>query len=243
MNLSGRCAVVVPCLNEARAIDDIVRAVLEHLRQIVVVDDGSSDETAEIARQAGATVLLHEHSLGKGVALRTGFDWAQEQGFSWALAMDGDGQHTASDIPGFLKEAESGGAEMIIGNRLGDAKAMPGVRRWVNRWMSRRLSSFCGIEIPDSQCGFRMIHLDSWKTLTFSARRFEVESELLVRFAAAGFRIRSVPVQTRYGAETSKIHPIRDTIRWFRWWAAIRKEFGSHPSFWPRPRLSHDATV
>jgi glycosyltransferase involved in cell wall biosynthesis len=217
--------VVIPCFNEGRTISDLVDAVRGHLQSVIVIDDASTDETADRATRAGATILRHSKSAGKGAALMTGFEAAIEKGVAWALALDGDGQHAPGDIPCFLRAAETRAARMIVGNRIGRTGSMPLVRRWVNGWMSARLSDFCGLDFPDSQCGFRMIHLPSWKQLSFKARHFEIESELLVRFAFAGWGIEFVPVQTRYAEERSKISPLRDTLRWFRWWRKIQAEF------------------
>jgi glycosyltransferase involved in cell wall biosynthesis len=243
VNWSAECAVVIPCLNEAPHIRAVIEGARRHLPRVIVVEDGSRDATARLAREAGAEVIEHGQSRGKGAALRTGIDHSIKNGFAWVVAMDGDGQHLPADIPKFLAAADRETAKMIVGDRLRDTREMPRTRLWVNRWMTRTLSDFCGVELRDSQCGFRMIDLESWRELTFSARHFEVESELIVRFAAAGFPIRSVPVRTVYGSERSKIHPLRDTFRWLIWWRSIRRELGRQAANWPRPQLSHDVTV
>ena len=95
---------------------------------------------------------------------------------------------------------------------------MPRIRRFVNRWMSRRLSKAAGAELPDTQCGFRLMNLDAWSHLPIHCDRFEIESEVLLAFLKAGHRVSFVPIRTLYKSEQSKIHPITDTIRWFRWW-------------------------
>jgi glycosyltransferase involved in cell wall biosynthesis len=224
MGVSNQVAVVVPCLNEARTIQSLVREIRQFLPVTLVVDDGSADGTPREATQAGAEVLRHPVSRGKGAALQTGFSSALDRGFEWALTMDGDGQHASADIPAFLRRLEHSSAAMIIGNRMANAAAMPVIRRAVNRWMSDQIGAFCGTALPDSQCGFRLVHLPTWKRFQFSARRFEIESELIVRFVKAGLPIEFIPVQTRYATERSKIRPVRDTLRWFRWWTAIRRE-------------------
>ena len=137
---------------------------------------------------------------------------------------------------------------MLIGNRMQTSASMPLVRRVVNRWMSRRLGDYCGMQLADSQCGFRLIHLPAWKRFRFLAQNFEIESELIVRFLEAGLRIDFVPVQCRYASEQSKIRPLRDTLRWFRWWKAIRRELApTHNSATRRdPHFAHtpqDATA
>jgi glycosyltransferase involved in cell wall biosynthesis len=224
------CCVVIPCLNEAAAIGALVRAAKKFVSCVIVVDDGSSDGTAEEAADAGARTIRHSEPQGKGAALNRAFAAAsRDGGFQWALAMDGDGQHSAEDIPLFLGQARQSSARMIVGNRMQNASRMPWLRCGVNHWMSARLSRFCGLPLPDSQCGFRLVHLESWSRFQFSARNFEIESELLVRFAWAGLGVEFIPVQTLYAREQSKIRPVKDTVRWFRWWHAIRAELKQSP--------------
>jgi glycosyltransferase involved in cell wall biosynthesis len=223
MNWSARCAIVIPCLNEEAAIADVVSAAREHLQTVIVVDDGSTDETSNKAKASGAVVLRHETPRGKGVALQTGWGHAREQGFEWALCMDGDGQHSPDDIPQFLRCADQTGAELVVGNRMSDPHQMPRLRRFVNRWMSARISKLTGRHLPDSQCGFRLMNLVTWASLSISAKRFEIESDTLLAFAKQGGRIEFVPIQVIYKTEQSKIHPVRDTVRWFRWWKKAGK--------------------
>lgn len=218
MNWSTRCAAVIPCLNEAAAIADVVVAVREHLPTVFIIDDGSDDDTAILAKQAGAEVVRHSVSRGKGAALQTGWRHARKEGFDFALALDGDGQHAAADIPGFLASAERTGAELVVGNRMQNPKGMPWLRRNVNRWMSKRISKLAGLPFPDSQCGFRLMNLDAWSKLPVTAAYFEIESDVLIAFAAHGCRIEFVPIRVIYKSEQSKIHPLRDTVRWLRWW-------------------------
>jgi len=195
---------------------------------VIVVDDGSSDGTAEEARGAGAEVIRHKTNEGKGAAIQTGFRMAIERGFEGALLMDGDGQHAAADIPKFLNETS---ARLVIGNRMANADGMPWLRRFVNRWMSARLSKRLGVDLPDTQCGFRLVHLVSWAKLDCVTRHFEVESEMLAAFVEAGYPVKFVPIQVIYNQETSKIAPVIDTLRWFRWWCAERAN--PHPGSLP----------
>ncbi len=218
----AQCVVVIPCLNEAAAIALLVAEIQKRLPTVIVVDDGSADATATLATQAGALVIQHAQTLGKGAALKSGCRRAGELGFHWVLALDGDGQHAPTDIPALLSAAENRPAAMLVGNRMADPAGMPWLRRWVNRWMSRRLSRLTGRTLPDTQCGFRLFRLDAWSALALHTTHFEVESEMLVAFIAAGHAIEFVPVQTIYKREQSKIHPLRDTLRWFGWWRQIR---------------------
>ncbi len=217
VNWTQECAAVIPCLNEAATIREVVSSVLNQLPMVLVVDDGSTDATAKQATAAGAQLVRHEQSQGKGAALTTGWRRAANLGFTWSLCLDGDGQHDAADIPRFLRCADETGALLVVGNRFHQPVKMPWVRRRVNAWMSERLSRLAGQRLPDSQCGFRLMRLDAWSELPLITRHYEFESEILLAFAAAGHRIEFVPVRAIYGGETSKINPLRDTWRWFRW--------------------------
>lgn len=217
MDWKSECAVVIPCHNEAACIGALVGAVRAQLPNVIVVDDGSTDATASLATGAGAEVVSHSASRGKGAALKSGWARARERGFVWALAMDGDGQHAPADIQRFLDHAEKTGAALVIGNRLADPRGMPRLRLAVNRWMSRRLSRLAGRSLPDSQCGFRLMRLDVWSGLKLHTDHFQIESEMLLAFVAAGAMVEFVPIQVIYRGERSKIRPWRDTWRWFAW--------------------------
>ncbi|HUS37297.1 MAG TPA: glycosyltransferase family 2 protein [Verrucomicrobiae bacterium] len=214
------CAVI-PCFNEVGSIGAVVRAVLQFVAVIWVVDDGSADGTGAEAERAGATVIRLERNLGKGAALREGLKAARGAGFKFAVTLDGDGQHDAGDVAELLKAAR-GGADLVIGNRMGSSGVMPWVRCFVNRWMSGRLARRLGVECPDSQCGFRVIRLDAWEKLELRQNRFEVESEMLAAFARAGMKIAFVPVKCLPAKRASRIRPIVDSVRWFRWFVNLK---------------------
>jgi glycosyltransferase involved in cell wall biosynthesis len=222
MDWRRECAAVIPCYNEAPQIYRVVRAVQVHLPCVIVVDDGSTDSTAEKADSAGAEVMRLPLNSGKGVASRFGWRHAASKGFKWVLMLDGDGQHAAADIPNFFASASATGASLVIGNRMNDVGTMPPLRRWANRWMSRRLSLLTGQSLPDSQCGFRLAHLPTLLELPLHTSRFEIESEMLVAFSATGRTPAFVPVQTLYLSQASKINRTTDSWRWLRWRLAQR---------------------
>ena len=207
---------MIPCANEAGSIARVVTDVRAHLAQVIVVDDGSSDGAAAEAQSAGATVIVHSRNRGKGAALRTGWREAWRRGIPWALTLDGDGQHAAGDIPKFFAAAEASRAPLIVGDRMSNPAGMPWLRRTVNLWMSRRLSRATSTCLPDSQCGFRLVNLAVLNRLDLATERFEIESEMLTAFVAAGHRVEFVPVEVIY-LGGSKIHPIIDGWRWLRW--------------------------
>ena len=217
MPSTADCAVIVPCFNEGGTIAELVRALKKDFKVVVVVDDGSTDDTSIQAREAGATVLTQSARSGKGAALLAGWQYAWKNGFSWALCLDGDGQHHPADAPAFLKKAEESGAPLVVGNRMDQAAKIPPLRRWVNRWMSLRISRRAGVNLPDTQCGYRLLNLEVWSRFDWAALHFEIESELIFRLAEAGHPISFVPIQVIYRGEKSKINPLFDTLRWFRW--------------------------
>jgi glycosyltransferase involved in cell wall biosynthesis len=217
MNWNRDCAAVIPCFNEASHIGAVITGVQKHLSKVIVVDDGSTDATGEVAESLGVEIFRLKQNSGKGAALRTGWQRAHKLGFKWILLLDGDGQHAAQDVPGFFDCAEKTGARLVIGNRMENPAAMPSLRRYVNRWMSRRISKMTGIKLPDSQCGFRLAHLETLLALPLHANRFEIESAMLIAFIAAGEKIEFIPVQTIYENSASKINPLTDTWRWLYW--------------------------
>jgi glycosyltransferase involved in cell wall biosynthesis len=221
LNWGSKSAVVIPCFNEDATIGSVVTGVKAHVSTVIVVNDGSLDKTAEAAKAADAIVLDNQRNLGKGASLRVGWNHALQIGFSWALSLDGDGQHSPDDIPSFFDCAERESAQLVVGNRMSNPTGMPWIRHFVNGWMSRRLSKAAGAELPDSQCGFRLMDLKAWSRLPIHCDRFEIESELLLAFLKAGHRVSFVPIRTVYKSEQSKINPISDTIRWFKWWRKV----------------------
>ena len=212
---------VIPCLNEAQTIASLVHSVRRHLPDVVVVDDGSRDNTAKLAADAGAMVVSHPRNFGKGAAVKTGLTTAMRKGFDRALLMDGDGQHQPGDIPAFVQKAEATRAALVIGNRMQDARSIPWLRRQANRWMSWQISRRVGENLPDTQCGFRLVDLRIWAALPCRTRHFEIESEMLITFLDAGCRVEFVPIQVIGRAAHSHINPLTDTWRWCKWWRSL----------------------
>jgi len=209
-------AALIPAYREENYICDVAKRTLAQLDHVLVVNDGSPDATAERARESGAEVITHEVNRGKGAAIKTGLKTLTERGFKYIQILDGDGQHLPEEIPRFLEEANRSQSHIVLGNRMSDVEKMPFVRKMTNRFMSWQISSVCGQQIPDTQCGFRMIHRDVAPLLFCETDAFDYETEMLLIASKAGFRISAVPVSTVYGDEKSKIHPVRDTIKFFK---------------------------
>ena len=191
---------------------------------VLVVDDGSSDQTVARASSAGAEVIVRPANGGKGTALREGLAALKGRGQDWVLMMDADGQHLPSEISRFLIERDRGGSDLILGSRMDRPRGMPLDRRLTNRLMSWLISWMAGQGIPDSQCGFRLASRTLLERLRLNSLRFEIESEMAVKAAWAGFRISSVPVSSVYRGHASFIRPIRDTWRFLLFLWRLRRE-------------------
>jgi glycosyltransferase involved in cell wall biosynthesis len=184
---------------------------------VLVVDDGSSDKTAQRAREAGAEVIVHNQNRGKGEAIKTGLRHWMDRQFIHVIILDADGQHLPEEIDRFIAAAaQAGDRSFFLGNRMNNLTGMPFVRRVVNRYMSNRISRICRQKIPDTQCGFRMLDRQLIPELLDGGNRFDYETEMLIIASRKGYRIESVPITTVYSDEVSKIHPARDTIRFFK---------------------------
>lgn len=208
------CAVI-PAHNEARTLESVVRGVREHLQLAIVVDDASSDATAELARRGGAIVISFRSRRGKGAALRAGIAEACRRGYEAVLTIDGDGQHLTEEIPRFLDAVEAG-ADLVLGDRSAGFSSMPWQRRWTNWLMTWFLAPLTPRGLRDSQCGFRMLRASLLRGLRLVSNHFEIETEVLLEAARLGARIAQVPVSVVYGEEASKIRALPDAFRFLR---------------------------
>ena len=209
--------MIVPAHNEAKYIREVVSSIKALGHDVCVIDDGSEDATAALAKQAGAIVISTGRKSGKGNALRLGFDYAIKSNFEVVITLDGDGQHAPSDIQSFLDKYEQTHAGLINGNRLGNPKGMPGLRLITNKFMSWLISGICHQRIADTQCGFRLIAIRVLKQIKLESSNFEIETELLVQTSKNKFKIENVPIKTIYRDEVSKIRPFQDTWRFMQY--------------------------
>lgn len=207
-------AALVPALNEARTIELVVRGVAPYVREVVVVDDGSRDATGAIARQHGATVLWHPATRGKGAAVQTGLQHVLARpDVTHVLLLDGDMQHLPEEAPRLLAAAAASGADLVLGQRRFQRDAMPAARYYANLCGSRALSSFMGVPLGDTQCGYRLFRTDILRRMKLRATGYDIETEMLVKVGRLGGRIDHVEVSAVYNGATSKLRPVRDTTR------------------------------
>jgi glycosyltransferase involved in cell wall biosynthesis len=213
---NGGCCAVIPAYDEGLQIARVVRETLSHTGEVLVVDDGSTDDTARQAQSAGALVVRHERNLGKGMALLTGLRLAAKRGHDIAVTLDGDGQHDPSEIPKLL-EALHLGADIVVGCRMHSPDGMPLDRLLTNVFMSSVLSILTKCRVRDTQSGFKALRIAKVCSLRFRTSRFDWESELIIRAARGGLRMREVNVSSIYmNHHRSKIKVVSDTIRFVK---------------------------
>ncbi len=217
-SLKERALALIPAYECEASVGQVVAGVRAHGLDAVVVDDGSSDRTAEAARAAGATVLAHERNRGKGHALVTGFRFALEQPrVEGVLTLDADGQHAAADIPALL--AELGRCGLAIGQRRLRLDPMPLASFIGNCVSTFWVSLFSGTHVPDAQCGFRLYSRELLTRVPLEGGRFETETELLLRAVRLGLEVRWVPVETIYqadGRRRTHFRNLHDSLRVIR---------------------------
>ncbi len=201
-----KLAVIIPAYNAQETLPTLITKLLlfVHAANILIVDDGSTDGTAEVARRQGVEVLRHERNLGKGGALRSGFNVVkQKNDVEAVVTMDADLQHKPEDVPIFVDKMNSTGAEIVIGRRKRIGTAMPFHRRLSNTITSFLVTVRTGMPILDSQCGFRLIQRRVLANVHLDSTGFEAETELLIKAAKLGFKVEFVPIDTLYRGETS----------------------------------------
>jgi glycosyltransferase involved in cell wall biosynthesis len=212
----ARVVVVIPALNEERAIRDIVESVLAICPHVIVIDDGSTDRTIERIADLPHTLIRHATPLGKGQGLRDGFRKARELGFDAVIAMDGDGQHLASDIPRLLAAARAHPEHIVIGARIRHRENQPTARRRANAVADWGISWGCALPIADTQSGQRYYPLAALELADLAADDFVFEAALLIAATREKkLGVVSVPIESRYQDEfrLSHFRPVRDVTR------------------------------
>jgi glycosyltransferase involved in cell wall biosynthesis len=213
--MTERVMVLIPAFNAAKSVGDVIRATREIVRVVVVVNDGSRDDTAAVARAAGAEVVDHPQNRGKGAALKTGFAHAIKNGFDVVVTLDADGQHLPREIPKFLKSREETKADLIIGGRSHLFGEMLPRRRLANRFSAWTIAKASKTGITDSQSGFRLYSANLLRSVRLRTDGFDLESEVIVRAGVGGFKVITIPIDLGFvdGISTSHYKPLKDTLR------------------------------
>jgi glycosyltransferase involved in cell wall biosynthesis len=211
-----RLCAVIPAYNSETTISEVVKKTRARIERVVVIDDGSTDDTARLAKGAGADVLRVRKNRGKGNALRLAFCYALRNDLDAIITLDADLQHDPSDIPKFIKHYLTRGSRIVIGNRLSDREKIPPIRYTVNRIGTYTFSWLLNQHVEDSQCGFRLYDRLVMENFQILNNGFEAEADLMLRVGKRGYKIGFVPIKTIYSPNPqsrSYYRPVKDTFR------------------------------
>ncbi len=210
-----KIGALICAYNEEKYIREVIEKCIKYLKDVIVVNDGSIDETLNELKKTNAKIINYKKNKGKGYALKKGFDYAIKNKFDYLILLDGDGQHDPKEIPKFIREINKG-YDLIIGCRRKRHSDMPYIRRATNFLSSLLLSIKLKHKIKDTQSGYRAINLNSLKNFKLKRNRYDLESEMLVKMIKQKAKVKCITIKTIYKDETSTIHPIKDTLRFFR---------------------------
>ena len=208
-----KICILIPAYNARETLGFVLKKTEPLKMDTIVVNDGSSDGTGRVASANRAQLLEHSVNLGKGAALRTGFQYVLQKGYQVVITLDADGQHDPSEIPFLLKIFQSVGPDILIASRAAGFGNMTFLRRFWNRLGVKAVARLCHSDITDSQSGFRLIRTDVLKEIDLSTSRFEAELELLIKACKKGFSVLSIPIITKKvdGTGSSHFRPVVDT--------------------------------
>ena len=236
----GQLAIVIPTYNNAITLGQVLTEVLVYSFPVIVVNDGSTDHTAEVLKGFSEIgVISYPNNRGKGYALNTGLKAAMEIGYRYVITLDSDGQHYADDIPVFLKEIELHPDSLLIGARNLASDNMPGKNTFANKFSNFWFTLETGIRLTDTQSGYRLYPLNKLKKVRLFTTKYEYELEIIVQAAWRNIRVANVPVKVYYppaGERVSHFRPLRDFTRisllnsvlvtiallWFWPWKCVR---------------------
>jgi glycosyltransferase involved in cell wall biosynthesis len=213
MQCFDKICVLIPAYNAQETLGFVLKKIQPFKIDTLVVNDGSSDETKRVVSENGAQLLEHPLNLGKGAALRTGFQYILQKGYQVVITLDADGQHDPSEIPSLLKIFQNIKPDILIASRAAEFGKMTFLRRFWNRLGVKAVARLCHSDITDSQSGFRLIRTKVLKEVDLSTSRFETELELLIKACKKGFSVLSVPINTQKvdGTGSSYFRPVVDT--------------------------------
>ena len=209
------CAII-PAYNAERSLGEVIERTKEYIPRVIVVNDGSTDRTEDVARSLNTEVVSIPSNRGKGYALRRGFHHAMGNGCKAILTLDADGQHDPADIPNFLTAHEGDSRAILIGSRMAQADQFPTQRYYSNRTAAYFISKALGQYLEDTQCGFRLYPAETLRSIPLTTSHFQTETEVLLRAVRRGIRLSSVPVKNIYhsngSAPRSNFRPVIDTF-------------------------------
>jgi len=215
MDPLNKVCILIPAYNAGKTLGSVLEKVRPLRMDTIVVNDGSEDETKRVALEYGALLLEHPSNLGKGAALRTGFNYVLAKGYRVVITLDADGQHNPSEIPSLLRIFQSVKPDILIASRAGEFSRMTFLRRFWNRLGVKAVARFCHSDITDSQSGFRLIRTEILREIPLLTSGYETELELLIKACKRNFNVLSVPTSPPKpdGTAFSHFKPVADTWR------------------------------
>ncbi|MCZ7381927.1 MAG: glycosyltransferase family 2 protein [Candidatus Methanoperedens sp.] len=213
--MGSAITAILPAFNEEVSVGSVVLHAKQHADHVIVIDDGSTDRTAEMAELAGAEVVRHPSNKGKGAALKTGFEAASKNGAKVIVTMDSDGQHDPEEIPKLAAPILAGEADVVNGSRYmnGNRKSTPFYRRIGQNVLDSATNLNSGLHITDTQSGFRAFAVHTLPAFRFGQNGMAIESEMLVDAANAGFMIKEVDIGVRYDVDCSTENPVNHGLK------------------------------
>lgn len=212
-----KCSVIIPTYNNDITLRLVIDSVLQFSEDIILVNDGSTDSTEHIIKDYHQLqVITHSKNKGKGKAIRNGFKYALNQGYDYAITIDSDGQHFASDLPLFLAEIEKNPGTLVIGARNMKQENVPGKSSFGNRFSNFWFQFETGIKLQDTQSGYRLYPIRRMQDIKYFTRKFEFEIEVIVKAAWKGIPVKNIPVKVHYEPENLRIshfRPFKDFTR------------------------------
>lgn len=208
---------VIPAYDEEKNIGSIIRKTKKYADSVIVVDDGSKDNTKRMAEKASATVLRHIVNLGKGAALKTGCDYAVQKGAKFIVVLDADAQHNPDDMPRLIEKLKK--YDIVFSYRKASSE-MPFVLRFGNWFISNITTVLYGVSLNDTQCGFRAFSREAYKKIRWNASDYSMESEMISRAGKQKLKYVQIPIQTIYSDKykgTTVIDGIKIVVNMI-WW-------------------------
>lgn len=217
-DMSLKILILIPAYMASDTLPELVRRINLYVKKehILIVEDGSPDDTYQAAKSTGVVVLRHEANRGKGEALKTGFRYALQNEYAGVISIDADLQHDPSLIPEFIRLAEEHDADVIVGTRERNLGNMPFDRFLTNELTSLIISCFSGRFVRDSQSGYRYTSRRALRAIKLRSSRYDTESEFLFKSGQAGFKVWEVKIPTIYSGSESYINPLVDTGRFIK---------------------------
>lgn len=223
MKSAKKIALLIPAYNEEKYIGQVIKNCAPYQLDMIIVDDGSGDQTAAIVKQLQPSekyrliFLKHPKNKGKGAALNTGFQYAVKKGYLGVITLDADAQHDTKEIKKFLQMIEEEKFDLIIGSRFQNHQGMPFIRLATNYVTSWIISWLAGKKVEDVQSGFRYISTKVIKNIELKTKRFETEPELILKACWLNYQVKNIPISTLYYKDSvSEVNKLIDTLKFFR---------------------------